>query len=118
MKQQKIHPKKKQIKQIITDLLQGEPDGLETIGRFVPEGTTRAAMLVEAVYQKAITGDVKAFETLMKYSGNDPDQKRKEAELKIKREMLQLQKQRFAIDNEIEEPVKVIFDIPGDGREN
>lgn len=104
--------KNKQIKQIVTELLQGEPDGIETIGLFIPDGTTRAALLVGAMYDKARQGDVKAFETLMKYSGNDPDQKRKDAELKIKREMLQLQKQRFVIDNEIEEPVKVLFDIP------
>ena len=118
MKQVKAQPTKKQIKQIVTELLQGEPDRMETIGMFISDGTTRAALLVGAIYNKAMQGDVKAFETLMKYSGNDPDQKRKDAELKMKRELLQLQQKRFETDNDIYEPVKIVWGLPEDNQES
>ena len=108
----KVQPKKKQIKQIVNELLHGEPDRMETIGFFVPDGTTRAALLVGSLYDKARQGDVRAFEAIMKYAGEDPDQKRKDAELKLKREVLKLQTEQFKINNEIEEPVKIMFDVP------
>ena len=92
--------KKKQVKQLITDFLQSEPEGMETVGLFIDEGTTRAALLVEALYNKAKQGDVKAFETIMKYAGEDPDQKRKDAELKLKRELVKIKQQKFEMDVE------------------
>ena len=102
--------KKKQIKQLITELLQSKPDMSETIGD-LDEDENRISLLVRKVYFKALSGDIKAFETLMKYAGEDPDQKRKDAELKLKREAMKLQTEQFKINNEIEEPVKIIMDI-------
>lgn len=104
--------KKKQIKTLITELLNGEPDPMETIGMLdIPfDGElTNAALLVKALYDKAKAGDVKAFETIMKYSGEDPDQKRKDAELKLKRELL-LQTRKADLQND--KPVKIVFDVP------
>ena len=113
--------KRKQVKQIITELLAAEPDPLSTIGMIdIPFGgeLTNAAILVKALYDKAKQGDVRAFETIMKYAGEDPDQKRKDAELKLKREALKLQREQFDNDNEIYEPVKIVYDIPDNGQGN
>ncbi len=103
IKSGQVRRENRQIKQLVTELLQSEPDPMETIGMDIDSGMTRSALLIRAVYSKAMQGDIKAFETLMKYSGNDPVQIRKEAELKIKRELLQLQQKRFEVENDLYE---------------
>ena len=106
--------KNKQIKQLMKEMLNAEVDPMATIGMYdIPFSgeLTNAAMLVRTLYDKARAGDVRAFETIMKYAGEDPDQKRKDAELKLKREALKLQTERFKVDNEIEEPVKIIWGL-------
>jgi len=74
---------KKQMRELITDLLQSTPDPAD-------QELTNAAILVKALYDKATQGDVKAFETLMKYAGEDPDQQRKDLELQLKDAELKL----------------------------
>ena len=78
---------KKMLKQLVTEILESEADMLDTFGMPNASGDTHitnAAVLVQALYDKAAQGDVKAFETLMKYAGEDPDQKRKDYELQLK----------------------------------
>lgn len=45
-------------------------------------------------------GDPKAWDTLMEYAGMSPDGKRKEAELKLKREELEMKKAQIVHDSE------------------
>jgi len=107
----KTRRKNKAIRQIVKDLLQSEPEAMEMIG-IEPEAS-RAALLVRALYNKALTGDAKAFETLMKYSGDDPDQKRRDAELKIKQQ--EARRRNPEPDKEttvFEQMVKEMYDHP------
>jgi len=53
---------------------------------------SNAAALVLQIASEAFSGNMRAAELLIKLSGNDPDQKRKDAELKIKQEDLKLKR--------------------------
>ncbi len=79
------------IKKIVAAIMQGEPDAatadqLRQYGIDERDITNKTA-LVLSLYDAAKTGNVRAFETLMKYSGEDPDQQRKDMELQFKREV-------------------------------
>ena len=53
---------------------------------------SNAAALVMQIAAEAFSGNIRAAELLLKLAGNDPDQKRKDAELKIKQEELKLKR--------------------------
>ena len=71
--------------------MQAAPDA-ETAERLRNQGIderdiTNKTAMVYSLYEQAMKGNVKAFEALMKYSGEDPDQLRKDMELQFKREI-------------------------------
>ena len=78
------------IKNIVAALLEAKPDGA-TVDRLKSMGIeddniTNKTALVFAMFQEAQQGNVKAFETLMKYAGEDPEQQRKDLEMQMKRD--------------------------------
>ena len=79
------------IKKIVAALLHAAPDDLGTVNRLKAMGIddqdiTNKTALVLSMFDEATKGNVKAFETLMKYSGEDPEQQRKDLELQMKRD--------------------------------
>lgn len=87
-------------------MLQAEPEDQAMTRRLAAMGiderdiTNKTAMVL-AMYDEAMKGDVKAFETLMKYSGEDPEQQRKDTELIMKRDIHLLEinnRDRFSFD--------------------
>ena len=79
------------IKKIVAAIMQGEPDEA-TAERLRLQGIderdiTNKTALVLSLYDAAKTGNVRAFETLMKFGGEDPDEQRKDMELQFKREV-------------------------------
>ena len=74
--------KKKEAKQIICDLLQQtntfteNPTGKETV----------MESMISALISEAMDGNVKAFEVVMRYAGEDPEEKRKEEKMQFWRE--------------------------------
>ena len=96
------------IKKIIAELLKAAPEDAATVERLKALGIkdtdiTNKTVMVLSMFEAAKAGNVKAFETLMKYSGEDPEQQRKEAELQIKRELLQMKKADFHEENDYED---------------
>jgi len=78
------------IKNIVAALLEAKPDGgtvdrLKSMG-IADDDITNKTALVFAMFQEAQQGNVKAFETLMKYAGEDPEQQRKDLEMQMKRD--------------------------------
>lgn len=93
------------IKKIVAAIMQAAPD-TETAERLRELGIderdiTNKTAMVYSLYEQAMKGNVKAFEALMKYSGEDPDQERKAAELMMKRDIHLLEindRERFSLD--------------------
>ena len=86
-----VRRRNRDIKKIVAAMLQGPPDQ-HTAERLRAQGIderdiTNKAALALSLYDAAMAGNVKAFEALMKYSGEDPDQQRKDAELDMKRDL-------------------------------
>lgn len=83
------------MKKIVAAFMQAAPDAataekLRAKG-IAEEDITNKAALVMSLYDAAMSGNTKAFETLMKYSGDDPDEQRKESEQEMKRDMFLLE---------------------------
>lgn len=86
-----VRRRNRDIKKIVAAMLQGAPDE-RTAERLRAQGfderdITNKTAMVMSLCDAALKGDVKAFETLMKYSGEEPEQQRKDAELEMKRDM-------------------------------
>lgn len=144
----KARRRKKTLKDISKTFLNARADDsfteqLKEAGFEDDEMTNAAAIIVSLADNFFAFGNMKAAELLFKYSGEDPDQKRKDAELKLKQEELKLKQMenkqkndpstqeaairaRAAIWAKVKEeiaatekgePVKIVFDIPDDGRE-
>ena len=74
--------KKKAAKQIICDLLQQRNDFTEN-----PTGQdTVMESMIASLISEALDGNVKAFEVVMKYAGEDPEEQRKEEKMQFWRE--------------------------------
>ena len=85
-----VRRRNRDIKKIVAAFMQAVPDE-QTAERLRAQGIderdiTNKSAMVYALCESALKGDVKAFETLMKYSGEDPEQQRKDTELQMKRD--------------------------------
>ena len=77
-----VRRKKKMAKQIIRDLLQQRNDFTENK---TGQETVMESM-ISAMVSEALDGNVKAFEVIMKYAGEDPEEKRKEEKMQYWRD--------------------------------
>lgn len=106
IKSGEVRRRNRDIKKIVAAMLQAAPEDQDTAERLALMGIderdiTNKTALVLSLYDEAMKGNVKAFETLMKYSGEDPDQERKDAELLMKRDLHLLDinnRDRFSLD--------------------
>lgn len=103
------------IKKIVAAFLQAAPDAataerLAVMGIEDADITNKAGMVL-AMYDAAMKGNVKAFETLMKYSGEDPEQQRKDLELQMQRD------RHIIVLNDKEYQSGLSFDLFKDDRE-
>ena len=75
--------KRKAVRQAVLDALYSDaPSG----------GTEMEAGIAATIKRWQLTGDPKCFDILMIYAGQSPDEKRRDSELKLKREDLELRK--------------------------
>lgn len=98
----KARRRKKALKDISKVFLNARPTddytikGLKAAG-FDDDEMTNAAGIILSLFDEAIAnGNTKAAELLFKYAGEDPEQQRKDAELKLKRELLKLKEKEQA----------------------
>ena len=98
----KSRRRKKTLKDISKMFLNARPtddyiiNSLKAAG-FEDEEMTNAAGIILSLFDEVIAnGSTKAAELLFKYSGEDPDQQRKDAELKLKRELIKLKEHEHA----------------------
>ena len=86
--------RKSALKQIAKQFLDSNTDREDLrdllIAKGFDEEQTNAAALILQIANEAFSGNIRAAELLIRLSGEDPDQKRKDAELKIKREELKV----------------------------
>lgn len=92
----KARRKKADFKRAANLILSGKPtpgtaDVLRQMG-FTDDEIDNTLAIVFALTSKAQRGDVDAARALFKFSGNDPEDKRKDEELKLRREDLKLRK--------------------------
>ena len=92
----KSRRRKRALKQIACQLLDHEvvsEDTRSSLSKFGfdDEEMTNAAVLILSTYKEACHGNMRAVELLIRISGEDPDQKRKDDELKLKRELIKQQ---------------------------
>lgn len=130
----KARRRKKTLKDISKMFLNARADdcftnSLKAAGFEDDEMTNAAAIIVSLADEVFANGSTKAAELLFKYAGEDPDQQRKDAELKLKRELLKQQTRKLERFNDVEDltPLadllkenedapKVVLYVPDDGR--
>lgn len=82
--------RKRALKQIARHFLDAETGRDELRAELLESGfdddTSNAAALVMRIAKEAFSGNMRAAELLIKLSGEDPDQKRKDKELKLKQD--------------------------------
>ena len=105
----KARRRKKNLKDISKMFLDMHPADDRLITRLKAAGfdddeTTNAAAVILSLADEAIQeGNTKAAELLFRYAGEDPDQKRKDAELKLKRDLLKQQTRKLERFNDVED---------------
>jgi hypothetical protein len=120
----KARRKKADFKRAANLILSGNPtpataDVLRQMG-FTDDEIDNTLAIVFALTSKAQRGDVDAARALFKFSGNDPEDKRKDEELKLRREDLKLrkaqaeQKTSTAADVEDLKPLAEMLNEPDD----
>lgn len=95
----KARREKKAVKQIILDVLYSDsPNG----------GTVLEDMVAGMIERVSKTGDQATFEKIMEYAGMSSERKRKDADLKLRKDALELQKEQSAFrtgtDTQRQEP--------------
>lgn len=93
----KTRRRKRAIKQIVKQFMSAETtdEKLRSILKangFQDEEMTNAAVLVLSIGKEAFSGNVRAAELLIKLLGDDPDQIRRDKELLLQEELLDLKK--------------------------
>lgn len=92
--------RKRAFKQLAKQYLDADTNCTELRSELVAHGFdndfSNAAALIMVIGKEAFSGNLRAAEMLIRLSGEDPEEKRKDAELKLKREMMQIQKTRYA----------------------
>lgn len=87
--------RKRALKQIVRHFLDTETKREDLRGQLLANGfdddTSNAAALVMQIANEAFSGNIRAAELLVRLSGEDPDQKRKDKELKLQQDLIRQQ---------------------------